>query len=84
MSLEKVKEALNEAIDTWAGDPEAGNLEVKIYKEALEELNTFIARLESEELVEEVTKTLYPFPESLMKIDKVRAAINIIKGEDYE
>lgn len=35
--------------------------------------------LDSEELVVEVTKALYPFPQSLCKINKVRAAIKVIK-----
>jgi len=67
MTLEKVKEALNEAIDMWAADPEAGNLELKVYKEALVELNTFIERLESEDIIEELAIDMWRIESKLQE-----------------
>lgn len=79
--LKAVKEAL-EKLARLGNEPHLGNSDGnRIAQVALESLNKYQKRLNSEELVVEVTKSLFTFPQSLMKIDKVRAAINVIIGK---
>ena len=64
--LQKVKEALEKAYDhhrIWVGDMTSNDDRwppyLPDYEEALKELNKFMDRLESEELLEEVAQEIY-------------------------
>jgi len=92
MTLEKVQEILGVISISFTGDY---TTEQELAKEALTELSAYIARLESEELVDEVAEAIATC-DSITKDEKARmvgeatngvfnkdakAAIDVIKGK---